>query len=162
MGEAALHQAVSIPEVVALYIIHSLLISSLDRWGHIAFLITPTEVMLLSAMLSLEVPMSTHWMCAMYTRASPSMDSILLPNNYTVVRSVKWMWAISFTIVALWLFPKLSITYVSRVVSLGIECFSLPADSLIPSTTHHLNKIALTYLRNTLVKRVGHHEYDNI
>jgi hypothetical protein len=47
LREAAVHQAVGIPEVVALYIIHSLPMKSVCRQGHAAFCITPTEVMLL-------------------------------------------------------------------------------------------------------------------
>ena len=45
VGEAAVRQAVGIPELVGPYIIHSLQILSYDRRGHAAFLITPTEVM---------------------------------------------------------------------------------------------------------------------
>ena len=161
-GEAAVRQAVGIREVVALYIIHSLQILSFYRRGHAAFLITPTEVMLFLSMLSVYVLKSTSWMCAMCTRASPSTDSILLLPNYRRVRAVKWMWAISFTNVALWLYSTLPITYISRVTSLGIEWCRLPADSLLPSTAHYLNKIVLTYFHNILLERVGHHECDNI
>ena len=162
VGEAAVRQAVGIPEVVVPYIIHSLHMLRHYRRGHAAFLITPTEVMLLSPMLSVYVPKFTDWMCAICTRASPSTDSILLPSNHKVVRAVKWMWAISFTNVALLLLPTLPITYVRRVSSLGIEWCRLPADSLLPSTAHYLNKIVLTYSHNILLERVGHHECDNI
>ena len=72
-----------------------------DSQGHAAFLITLAEVMLLSAMLSLSVHKLIASMCGMYTRASPSMDSKLLPSKYSLVRTVKSMWAISLTIVAL-------------------------------------------------------------
>ena len=47
LREAAVRQAVGIPKVVVPYIIHSLLMLSFNRRGHAAFLITPTEVMLL-------------------------------------------------------------------------------------------------------------------
>jgi hypothetical protein len=121
LGEAAVHQAVGIPEVVAIYIIHSLLMRSYDRRGHAAFLITPTEVMLLLSMLSVYVRKPKHSMCGICTRASPSTDSILLKLKHRSVRAVKWRWAISFTSVALPLPSTLSITYIRRVPSLGIE-----------------------------------------
>ena len=142
-GEATVHQPAAIPQVVIIYIIHSLHMMSLYKRGHAAFLITPTEVMLLSAMLSVYVHKSTIWMCTICTRASPSTDSILLPLKYRAVRTVKWMWAISFTIVALRFFPTFSITYIRRVPSHGIEWCRLPADSLLLSTAH-LNKIVPT------------------
>ena len=157
LGEAALHQAVGIFAVVVIYIIHSLLMQSHYRRGHAVFLITPTEVMLLSPMLSIYVHKLICSMCGICTRASPSTDSILLPFNYRVVRAVKWTWAISFRIVALSLPSTLSITYLSRVPSLGIEWVRLPTDSLVPSTANWLNKIVLTYKRNILLKRVGYH-----
>ena len=78
LGEAAVYQAVGIPEEIPHYIIHSLPMLSHCRLGHAAFLITPTEVILLWAMLSFYVPKPTYSMCAMCTRASPSTDLILL------------------------------------------------------------------------------------
>ena len=99
--EVAVHQVLAIPEVVALYIIHSLPRPSDLSSAHAAFLITPTEIILLSSMLSLSVPMPKVSMCTMCKRNSPSTDSILFPPNSRIVRAVKWMWAISFTIVAL-------------------------------------------------------------
>ena len=136
--------------------------SSYARRGHAAFLITPTEVMLLSAMLSLYVHKPTDSMCGMCTRASPSTDSILLPTKYSLVRAVNSMWAISLTIVALRLYSTLPITYVARVPSLGIKWCRLPTGSLLPSTANELNKIVLTYSHLISLKRVGHHWCDNI
>ena len=101
-------------------------------------------------------------MCVICTRASPSMDSILLPSNRRIVRAVKRKWAIYFTIVALWLLTTLSITYVTRVPLLGIDLDYLPTDSLLPSTAQKLNKVVLTYSHSILLKRVGHHKYENI
>ena len=96
-------------------------------------------------------------MCVICTRASPSMDSILLPSNRRIVRAVKRTWAIYFTIVALWLLTTLSITYVTRVPLLGIDRDYLPTDSLLPSTAQKLNKVVLTYSHSILLKTVGHH-----
>lgn len=52
-GEAPVHQALSIPKVVMVYIAHSLPMPRHDKAGHAAFLITLTEVILLYPMLSL-------------------------------------------------------------------------------------------------------------
>ena len=133
-----------------------------DRWGQAAFLITPTEVMLLLSMLSLYVHKPTVSMCGMCTRASPSTDSIAFLVNWRTMRAVKSMWAISLTIVALSLQSTWSISYIARVPSLGIEWCRLPTGSLLPSTTPKLNKIVLTYLHLIFLKRVGNHWCDNI
>ena len=112
LGEIAFHQLPGISKVVVIYIIQCSPISSVYRAGHAAFLITATEMMLFSAMLSPYVPKDRHLMCAICTRVSPSMDSILLWIKQILVRAVKWIWAISFTTVALLLFPTSSITYI--------------------------------------------------
>ena len=100
-GGVALHQPVGIPKVVVPYIIHSLQMFSEIRSGHAAFLITPTEVMLLLPVLSVYVHKRNYLICGISKRASPSTDSILLPAKDSSMRSGKWRWAISFSSVAL-------------------------------------------------------------
>jgi hypothetical protein len=70
-----------VSEVVVAYIIHSLHMLSHYRDGHLAFLTTLTEVMLLLPMLRSYVPKARILIRAICTRANPSMDSMLFPGN---------------------------------------------------------------------------------
>ena len=102
LREAAVHQAVGIPEVVVPYIIPSLQMPSDDRRGHAAFLITPTEVMLLFSMLSVYVRKTTLIQCVAFAHGPvPRRTRSCYCPKKEKVRAVKWMWAISFTSVAL-------------------------------------------------------------
>ena len=80
-------------------------------------------------------------MCAICTWVSPYMDWILFPPKLRQVRAVKFIWAISFRIVALWFSSVSCITYIASVISLRIEWFAWLADWFLPSTSHSMNKI---------------------
>jgi hypothetical protein len=115
------------------------------RAGQAAFLITLTEVMLFSPLLLSYVPKIRNLMCAICTRDNPSMDSILFPSSRSPVRTGKWIWPISFTIVGLLLNPTLFITYIDKVLILPIGWCPSPAGSLL-STSHSLNKVVVSLL----------------
>ena len=86
LGEVATCQALPIVEVVLLCMIHSLLMLTLCRACQPAFLITPTEVMLLSSVLSPRVPKYTSLMWGICTEGSNSMDWMQFLPKWRTVR----------------------------------------------------------------------------
>ena len=127
--------------------------------GQTAFLIPLTEVMLLLSTCFKCIPKLSIWMCGMYKRDSPSMQSIWFSHISKIVRAVKRTFAISFTIVALLFSTTYRPSYIRTIRSLPMKwCFS-PDGSPPLSTFHPLNHLPPTYVYIIWRKRVRYHHY---